>query len=77
MAMANKFGAGYLKPLRGKMLEAAFKEAVRAEGQNLRDLLDNLEQDELFDESGGPHRNGRLVRSPSGRWVRDGRIASG
>lgn len=78
MAEANEFGAGYyLQPLTGKMLDAAFKRSVRAQGQNLRDLLDNLEEDGLLDESGGPHRGGRLSRSPSGRWVRDGRITSG
>ena len=78
MAEASKFGPGYLRPVKGKMLDAAFKKAIRVPGQGLRELLDNMEADNLNDEdSGGLHRGGRLVRTPSGRWVRDGRVRSG
>lgn len=78
MAQANKFGTGYMGSVTGKMLDAAFKQAVRNPGQSLRELMDNLAEDNLQDEeSSGLHRGGRLRRSPSGRWVRDGRIESG
>ena len=78
MAEANKFGAGYLQPITGRRLEAAFMRAVRIPGSSLRELMDSMERDNIQDdESGGLHRGGRLVRSPSGRWVRDGRVESG
>ena len=78
MAEANKFGAGYLQPVTGGMLEAAFMRAVRVPGSSLRELKDNMERDNIQDdETGGLHRGGRLRRTPSGRWVRDGRVESG
>ena len=78
MAEANKFGAGYLKPLTGGILDAAFKKAIRGPGQSFRELLDNLEGDGLHDdETRGLRRGGRLVKSPGGRWVRDKRLSSG
>ena len=63
MAEANKFGAGYLRPLTGGLLDAAFKRAIRGPGQSLRELLNSLEDDGLKDnETGGLHRGGRLVK---------------
>ena len=78
MALANKFGAGYLQPVTGGELAARFMRAVRVPGSSLAELKASMVEDNIQDdESGGLHRRGRLVRSPSGRWVRSGRMGSG
>ena len=75
--MSDKFGAGYLQPMTGGMLEAAFIKAVRVPGSSLRELMDNMERDNIqADESGGFYRRGRLQKNPSGRWIRTGRVSS-
>ena len=78
MALANKFGAGYLQPVTGGELTAAFMRAVRVPGSSLAELKASMVEDNIQDdESGGLHRRGRLIRSPSGRWIRSGRMESG
>ena len=73
--MPDKFGAGYLQPMTGGMLEAAFIKAVKVPGSSLRELMDNMERDNIqTDESGGFYRRGRLQKNSSGRWIRTGRV---